>query len=187
MKICHYIVILIVSLMPPSTSFAAAGYAITPSEYRMLPKFCKYPELKPNIHAHHYCHGIKFILRANRIFDNKKIKMENLSAAVREFVYMQKHCVPNDPILPSTSLYKAQALEKLGKTQEAIHEFNTAIKLRNNSYPKAYMKLSDFYKKIGMEEEALKTVQTGLKYSNNSKGLKRRLKKLQDETTAEQP
>lgn len=160
------------------------------SDVKMLPTFCRYlsignyqknaKRLKmqgklPAKHAHHYCHGLKFLNRAMYKGDKSA-----LHAAVGEFDYVQHHSKPSSPLLPSTSLNKAKALELLGKPQNALREYSKAIKLKPK-YPQAYVGLSGFYLKLGMKKEALAAIKAGLKYSKSSKGLIRRLKKLEDD------
>ena len=85
--------------------------------------------------------------------------------------------ISENELLDSASLYKAEALGKLGKTGPALQEYNKAIQL-NPKYHQAYARLSDFYLKLGMKQDALDTVNMGLKFSPNSKGLRNRLRKL---------
>jgi len=119
----------------------------------------------PGEHTQHFCHGMKSILR------------KDYATAVQEFEYVQTHSTSQHELLDSTSLYKAEALGKLGKTGPAIQEYNKAIQL-NKKYHQAYERLADFYLNLGMKQDALDVINTGLKYSPNSRGLKRRLQKL---------
>lgn len=166
-------------------------YQITASEARQLPPFClglsagNYREdaqsLRQNVHVpgvdtHHFCHGMKSIIRGDQ--GDKKA----YETAVGEFEYVQgrSSTISQNELLDSVSLYKAEALGKLGKTGPALLEYNKAIQL-NNQYHQAYGRLADFYLKLGMKKEALDTINVGLRYSPNSKGLKRRLHKLTTE------
>ena len=119
----------------------------------------------PGQHTQHFCHGMKSILRGD------------YETAVKEFEYVQEHSTVQHELMDSTSLYKAEALGKLGKTGPAIQEYNKAIQL-NNKYHQAYARLADFYLTRGLKQEALDTINAGLRYSPNSKGLKHRLAKL---------
>jgi len=171
---------ILVAPLLSSTALALEEYAFSASEVRQLPPFCAgFPldfyrddakSLKRNIkvpgqHTHHFCHGMKEILR------------KNYGAAVREFEYVQRMSNSQNDMLDSTSLYKAEALGMLGKTGPAIQEYYKAIQL-NPKYHQAYERLADFYLKLGMKKDALDVINTGLKYSPNSRGLKRRLQKL---------
>ena len=171
---------ILVAPLLSSTAQAFEEYEFSASEVRQLPPFCAgFPinfyrddakSLKRNIkvpgqHTHHFCHGMKEILR------------KNYAGAVKEFEYVQSQSTIQHELLDSTSLYKAEALGMLGKTGPAIQEYNKAIQL-NPKYHQAYERLADFYLKLGMKQDALDVINTGLKYSPNSKGLKRRLQKF---------
>ncbi len=167
-------------ILCPIPAFSVPEHAISASELRQLPPFCvglsiaNYQEdakplrrdiFVPGEHTHHFCHGMKALLR------------QEYGTAINEFDYVQSNSSPKNELLDSTSLYKAEALNKLGKNAPAIQEYTKAIQL-NNKYHQAYEKFSDFYIKLGMPKEALETVKTGLIYSPNSRGLKKRLAKL---------
>ncbi len=178
---------------------ALAEYAISASELKMMPPFCKglsignfqsnAKHLRRNIHVpgqhtQHFCHGMKALVRAQRAEMRKKGAGKGLyGTAVKEFEYVQSHSSKQHKLIPATSLYKAVALEKLGKQQEAIREYNKAIHLKKR-YPHAYSKLSDYYLKLGLRKEALETLKRGLKQSPKNKSLKRRLKKIQGKQKA---
>jgi tetratricopeptide (TPR) repeat protein len=177
-------VLFFILLAPLYSSVAGAEeYAISASEARQLPPFClglsvgnfddnakalRQDVKVPGQHTQHFCHGMKAIIRGD------------YKTAVGEFEYVQEHSTSQHELLDSTSLYKAEALGKLGKTGPALLEYNKAIQL-NNKYHQAYARLADFYLKLGMKKDALDTINQGLKYSPNSKGLKKRLHKLTEE------
>ncbi|MCD2451809.1 tetratricopeptide repeat protein [Methylicorpusculum oleiharenae] len=181
------LLILVISLHS-SVSFSFEPYEISASEAQQLPPFCmglsignyqdnaKYlrREVKSPAghHNQHFCHGMKSMIR------------KDYSTAIQEFEYVQTNS--GDPkklpqtyylILAATSLYKAEAMAKLGKPG-ATQEYNKAIKLRPK-YPQAYSKLADYYIKNNMKSDALDTLKLGLKYSPDSKTLNRKLQKLQ--------
>ena len=162
--------------------------AFTESEARQLPPFClglpldyfqdsaKY--LKTNVKVlgkdtHHFCHGMKLIIRGDK---GDKSAYET---AINEFDYVEGHAssISENELLDSVSLYKAEALGKLGKTGPAIAEYNKAIQL-NNKYHQAYARLADYYLTLGMKQDAIDTIKIGLRFSPESKGLKNRLHKL---------
>ena len=173
---------------------ATAEYAISASELKMMPPFCKglsianfqasakplrSPIKVPGQHTQHFCHGMKALVRGQRAEMRKKGSgKSNFQTASKEFNYVQSHSTKKHALIPATSLYKAFAFEKLGRQGEAIREYNKAISLKKK-YPHAYSKLSDYYLKLGLKQEALETIKRGLKQSPKSKSLKRRLKKLQ--------
>ena len=161
-------------------------YQITASEARLLPPFCMglsignfredAKSLKQNIsmpgeHTQHFCHGMKSLIRGDR--GDKK----SYETAISEFEYVQEHSTSQHELMDSVSLYKAEALGKLGKTGPAITEYNKAIQL-NNKYHQAYARLADYFLTQGMKQDAIETIKMGLRYSPESKGLKNRLHKL---------
>ncbi|MBU2571549.1 MAG: tetratricopeptide repeat protein [Gammaproteobacteria bacterium] len=158
----------------------ADEYAISLSEAQRLPPFClglsignfqdNAKHLKRNIklpgeHTHHFCHGMKKMLR------------EDYKGAVGSFEYVQVHSSNKNIMLPANSLYKAEALGKLGKVQPALEEYNKAINLKKN-YSHAYYKLAKYYMKLKQEKDAIETIKLGLKYSPNSTLLKKQLNKI---------
>lgn len=180
-------------LLAPLFSLTARAeiedYAISASEARQLPPFClglsigNFQEdaksLKSNVKIpgngdnHHFCHGMKAIIRGDR--GNKGW----YKTAIGEFDYVlgRSTTLSQNELLDSNHLYKAEALGKLGQTGPALQEYNKAIQL-NPKYHQAYARLADFYLKLGMKKDALDTVNAGLNFSPNSKGLKSRLHKL---------
>jgi len=162
---------------------------ISAKDLALLPPFCKglsignyledaIPFRSPDVkqpkgaHNHHFCHGMKDFNR------------QNYDLAIRNFIYVQensgdpKSLTPDYyPLLAATSLYKAEALAKLGR-QGAIQEYTKAIQLKPK-YPQAYSKLADYYLSVGMKDDALDTIKIGLKLSPNSVILNKKLIKLQ--------
>ena len=179
-------VIISASLFLNTTITYAESYAISGSEARQLPPFCmglsignfeddakslKRDIKMPGEHTQHFCHGMKSLIRGDR---GDKSQYQT---AVSEFEYVQEHSTSQHELMDSVSLYKAEALGKLGKTGPAITEYNKAIQL-NNKYHQAYARLADYYLTLGMKQDAIDTIKVGLRFSPESKGLKNRLHKL---------
>lgn len=101
-------------------------YAVTPDEIAMMPKMCQAklsPALGGNtevqnywnnqvghdcwIHMHHYCHGLKSVMRAKFTFNNTDRRFY-LGQAIGEFDYVLQHCPANSPMIPETKLQKQQ-------------------------------------------------------------------------------
>jgi len=179
-------VIISASLFLNTTITYAESYAISGSEARQLPPFCmglsignfegdakslKRDIKMPGEHTQHFCHGMKSLIRGDR---GDKSQYQT---AVSEFEYVQEHSTSQHELMDSVSLYKAEALGKLGKTGPAITEYNKAIQL-NNKYHQAYARLADYYLTLGMKQDAIDTIKIGLRFSPESKGLKNRLHKL---------
>ncbi len=183
--------ILTVLLCPTSW----AGYAISASELQLMPHFCKGlspPNFQsdaknlrrqvhvPGQHTQHFCHGMKFLVRADRAELQKKGSgRHQFTTAIQEFDYVQSHSSKKHALIPSCSLYKAVAFSGLNNTLEALKAYNKAISLKRK-YPTAYAKLADYYIKLNQPQNALSTVKIGLKYSPKSKSLLRRLKKYEN-------
>lgn len=163
------------------SKFSYAEYSFSVTEIVQMPPFCKglsignfqdnAKQFKKNIkvpgqHTQHFCHGMKSIIRKNYV------------SAVQEFNYVQGHSTEQHILIPATSLYKAEALGKLGKVSEALTEYNKAIQLKK-TYTQAYSRLANYYLTLNKKDDALETIKLGLKYSPNSKSLKKRLQKLQ--------
>ncbi len=174
----------------------ASEFQITADELKLLPPYCKYlspgnydasavrfrveGHKLPNIHAHHFCHGLKEMIRANRAAArNDKYDMKaKLGQALGSFDYVQRYVGPQDPMKPYAILYKGKVLEQLGRTGEAVAEYQNAIKL-NPKLAEAYVQLANYFLKAGNREDAKRTLEIGLKHSPTSKGLQRKLADLQ--------
>ena len=179
-KLPLFFIVLTTSL----TAIAEGGW--TESEARQMPPFClglpliyfdvSAKHLKNNVkvpgqHTQHFCPGMVDIIRGDR--GDKRAYL----TAINEFDYVQVHSDNNNELLDSVSLYKAEALGKLGKTGPAIAEYNKAIQL-NNKYHQAYAKLADYYLTLNMKQDAMDTIKMGLRFSPESKDLENRLHKL---------
>lgn len=178
-----YILISVILFFPP---LAKADYAISAKEIMLLPPFCRglsignysedaqqfHQNIKvPGSHTHHFCHGMKFILR------------NDYQYALNEFEYVEGHSTSDNVMLTYNALYKGYAYENLGKTQKALEYYNKAINL-NPKNVKAYKMLSSFYKKSGQNDNAIETLKKGLEAVPNSKNLKKRLEKLQGKNSS---
>lgn len=112
---------------------ATLPYAISPAELQLLPEGCKAKldtaqrdnkalqnqwanRVGPDTwrHLHHYCHGLKFMNRANVTFD-KTDKRFYLQSAIGEFEYVITHVPSNSPILPEVNGKKKEAEMMLGR------------------------------------------------------------------------
>lgn len=108
-------------------------YAISPAELQLLPEGCKAKldtalrtnqqlqdqwanRLGPDTwrHLHHYCHGLKFMNRANFTFDNAD-KRFYLQSAMGEFEYVITHVPSNSPILAEVNGKKKETEIMLGR------------------------------------------------------------------------
>jgi len=180
----------ILLLLSPLTSQAAIQ--ATDTEIFMLPAYCKarYGKSSPQeikvwkkrlghdfMHIHHFCNGLILLNRTYMISDKKK-RLSVSNQAFREIIYTQKHAAPNFILQPAIAYYKGKILENLGKNDNAIKEYLSAIKL-NPKYINSYVALASLYSQLGLKSDAINTIKKGLKYKPGSKKLKRKLKKLE--------
>ena len=175
---------------------ARSEYAISASELALLPKFCRYlspgnfqPDARrlamkgsaPGEHAHHFCHGMKYMVRAQRAIGNRQERDAALHGALDEFSYVEEHTKnPRGVLLPYVALYKGEVLAKLGRRQEALRQYLKAIRLKPK-FPQAYLKLAQFYEEIRQPDKAVKVLKYGIK-KTRSKSLVRKLHRLQQKT-----
>ena len=154
----------------------AYQWEMTPEEARMLPPICQ-----PATRSLHFCHGLKFVMRANRsIGDRKAGAWEFEPRLLVSLSYVLEH-----PKQDSTSRFyfalasieSAKIYSRLDQNAEAIQMYAQAIKY-NPKIPQAYAGLSDIYLDLGQVEEARKVLETGLKQAPKSKSLKRRFENI---------
>lgn len=176
--------VLVSGVILPSWVHAAESWAMTPEEERLMPPICKSGKGYPGLL--HFCHGIKFTMRADRTFDNPRKQSFNLKSAVGEFSYVaegsHKFTTVSEKELNSylavTYLKLGDLQRRLKNTEKSLQMYHQAIK-RNPRMTQAYSGLSDIYKNLGMLKEAKETLEKGLQQKPNSKALKRRLTRLE--------
>lgn len=177
------------------SSITHADYLISLEEIKLLPSFCRglssknfepdarryatgvIPKGMP--HSQHFCHGLKYVVRANMNPGDKK----NLRTAAGEFEYVlrRKNVFNKDGgyngYVALVSTESARVFRRLGNTDEAVSAFQQAIKY-NPKLPQAYAGLSDLYRDLGMNKESREVLEQGLSRAPKSKSLQRRLSKL---------
>ncbi|MCX8049614.1 MAG: tetratricopeptide repeat protein [Methylohalobius sp.] len=169
----------------------ADDYGVKADEARLLPAYCK-PIIPANLqhlargsyhappgffHGQHFCHGLKFMIRAQRAIGDKKLRDYRLQQAVGEFSYVVNANEGSPVYLAYTRIQRAKAYEMGGKLDLALRDLADAVRIAPK-FPLAYGKLSDLYLKLGKTEEAKSVLQAGLKRNPNAKLLKQRLIKL---------
>jgi len=168
-----------VMLLPPSC-FGLSSGNFEPDAYKLISTKRKGPSLGP--HMQHFCHGEKFVIRANNNLGTGE-ERNYLQKAIAEFDYVLLHTATDNKngrynrYLAITSTEKAKVLQRLKMSAEAMQMFQQAIKY-NPKLSQAYAGLSDIYKDQGMKDEARKILEMGLKRIPKSKSLQRRLDKL---------
>lgn len=164
------------------------------SDFLVLPKYCDAKLNKPDgdpeklkwgstlgpdfIHVHHYCAGLNFMNRANKMVGRPHDRKELLTAADGEFRYLMTHATPQFSLMPEIAMNRGLANVRLEKGAEAAKYFYRAVELKPD-YAAAYGALSDYYRDLGNIAEARKIVQEGLAKVPDAKGLQRRQAELE--------
>ena len=72
-------------------------------EFSLLPPFCKFLNVGSGVaapqgmpHAQHFCHGLKYVLRANSSLGNNYEERTALERAAGEFAYVINHTKPEN-------------------------------------------------------------------------------------------
>ena len=170
-----------------------------PSLVYMLPVYCKYTqEFRDHVpggsnraeierwttlmgatfnHMHHYCWGLMGSNRAAFLTNTREDRAFNLNISITEFDYVIKRAPPDFSLLPEILTRKGESLIRLGRAEEAMLEFQRAIKIKAD-YAPAYAATSDFYKETGRLAKAREWLEKGLSAAPNAKALTRRLAEL---------
>jgi tetratricopeptide (TPR) repeat protein len=167
-------------------------YAISDSEMKRLPPYCfarmSTPMGSPEYNAwrdrigqnfgdfYHYCHGLNFI---NRYWGARTAKERGfyLQQAMAEFNYMVNGEKPDFTMRADLYANRGEVLKLMGKTGEAIRDFNTAINADTKN-ARVYLQLADVYLNAKDKGRALETITQGLRYNPESKSLRRRYLEL---------
>jgi hypothetical protein len=131
-------------------------------------------------HMHHYCWGLMHLHRAKFLARDAQPRNWNYGAAIHEFDYVIPKARRDFVLLPEILTKKGEALLGLGRTAQALAEFERAIELRADYWP-PYAHISDYYKSMGELGKAREILEAGLARSPGAKGLQRRLNELDDE------
>lgn len=176
----------------PINVWALQSNVPSEQEMRLLPPYCEAkvgkqrgnPEAKQywsNIfgaanwkHMHHYCEGLNWLNRANRVFGDKQTQAYNLNNAINNFNYMLTHTERNFSLRPEILVNKGKALVLMKRGGEAAAEFSKAIAFKAD-YAPAYISLGDYYLDAGNKKKARATYEDGLKLNPGFKALQRRL------------
>lgn len=167
----------------------------TDSEFALLPPYCKVkmradkksPEYRMwdrrlaggFKHIHHYCAALNELNTADRVVLSHPVSaQELLRDAIKQIAYVEKHADPNFVLMPQMLVTKGKIYLRLKDPGKAVQAFKAAI-AKNPRYSGGYIALSDFFRSVGKREEALRVVREGMQQVPASKGLKRRLRELQ--------
>lgn len=136
-------------------------------------------------HAHHYCYGLRHMLRAQSAGESTPRGKDLLRRALGEFAYMFRSSRSTMPLMPEIYLKEGEVHLKLGNVLEAGQSFERS-RLLNASYWPAYTRWADVLIGLKQFESARKLLQDGLAHSPNEPELTRRLALL-DRTPAPAP
>ncbi len=167
----------------------------TPQELRLLPRFCQdrfrygsslqHPVIarwyrvfgKDFVHIHHYCAGLNFMNRADRAALRRKDRGFQLQRAFNNFTYIVEKVSPAFPLLPGAYYHRGRALERMGRTAEAVRDYAEAIR-RKPRYAPPYVALARIHSRAGRRDEAERVLREGLAANPDSKLLRRALARL---------
>jgi tetratricopeptide (TPR) repeat protein len=182
-----------------SYCFAQEAYLVTKAELALMPQYCtalygKYhgmpqPQDSPLRHtipvncpsAHHYCDGLKFMLRADRSMGNKSdfsYNMQNAQQSFNSVINEWRNAAPSCSLRAEAHTNLAKSLLRMGKRQpaaasQAIDNLNQAIELAPE-FLQSYLTLADVYIDSGQKGKAKGIVEEGLVHIPNSKALAKR-------------
>jgi tetratricopeptide (TPR) repeat protein len=120
-------------------------------------------------HMHHYCHGVKFMMRVRKFPQDRSFY---LTSARGEFQYVVRAIDKGHWFRPQLYLELAQVHIQLKEHAEAQALLYEAIKL-NRTYEPAYAALASMQRQIGVGKMALETATEGLRHVPDSKRLQK--------------
>lgn len=162
----------------------------TEEEFMQLPPYCRARLSGKNtpdysywnkklgsgfIHVHHSCEGYNYLNKARVTFGSERKKY--FKYAIAGIDYVLGATDQTFILTPDLLTKKGEALEGLGKIEEAKINYEAAIKI-NKKYPFSYLRLSKIYIKQDQKDQAKVILKKGLSANPNSKTLKRKLQDL---------
>ncbi|CAH1904794.1 TPR_REGION domain-containing protein [Candidatus Nitrotoga sp. HW29] len=182
-----------------SYGFAEVGFTVTKAELASMPPYCtalygKYhgmpqPQDSPLRHTipagcpsvHHYCDGLKYILRADHAMGNKADFSYNMQNAITSFNGVTEEwrsAAPTCSLRAEAHTNLAKSLLRMVKRQpaaasQAINSLKQAIEL-TPGFLQSYLVLADTYIDNGQKRKAKEIVEEGLAHIPNSKALAKR-------------
>lgn len=196
----NFVVLLCFAVLSVSLHAGApAEYPKSESDFLGLPPYCKaklfYGDKSTQhkqwqnrlgfdtfLHVHHYCAALFSMQSAYTNFDDRNYLLQR---ALANIAYMEKSDIKSSPLMPEILLKKGKILQMQGRDPEAIQAFQSSIAL-NKKYSPAYMAIADYFISVGKYDEALAITEDGLKLVPKSKGLKRRLDKINKKIVVEE-
>ena len=162
-------------------SQAALPHAPTEAELARLPPFCAVrfgrqgPDFQSQlgrqnwIHIHHYCHGLKFVMRAQNY---PKERRAYLNQARGEYEYVLHRVEPTFWLRPQMNVEMARIYLQLKERSLAQSRLSDAIRL-NPRFEPAYVLLLGILAEDGARSAALDVATQGLRHLPASEPLKK--------------
>ncbi len=201
-EIPKFVLLLICFPLFAYDALAELPYLVSRKELTMMPPYCtalygKYHgEPQPGNHplrgtipncpsVHHYCDGLKFIIRANGALNNPydlKYYLQNAEQSFRSVIEEWKAAAPDCELYPEAYTNLGNNLlrsSKIGPNRigDALTNFEAAIQ-KNNKYIPAYIGLSDAYLIFNKKDKSINALERGLQQNPTSKQLAKKYKSL---------
>lgn len=174
---------------------AALPFLVSRAELTMMPPYCTaiygrfHGDPQPGNHplrntipncpsVHHYCDGLKYVVRTNAAWNNPNDAKHYLQKAEQSFksvVDEWKTTAPDCPLYPEAYTNLGNNIlrgSKYGENRigEALTNFEAAIQ-RNKNYVPAYIGLADAHLQYKDKNNAMKVLERGLQQKPDSKQL----------------
>lgn len=162
-------------------AFAVLSYEFTEEEVAAMPPIClekirggsqRFSQsfgMPSWGHMHHYCHGVKFVMRARNFPQDRSFY---LTSARGEFQYVVRAIDKGHWFRPQLYLELGQVHIQLKEHADAQALLYEAITL-NRGYEPAYVALATMQRQIGVGKMALETAAEGLRHIPDSKRLQK--------------
>ena len=121
-------------------------------------------------HMHHYCRGLRDMLRLRKAGLTPREREMLTSRAVSEFTYILNNCQPTMPLMPEVLLKKGEVHELQGDLPAALDAFAASMKLKPDYWP-AYDRIVSVYLGLKQPDKALAAAEQGLIASPNQPNL----------------
>lgn len=167
-------------LFMSSSAFAVKNYfKISPSEMKMLPRFCKegFTGLSKKDWMNHLCPGLNALNHAGLIFDDDIKRDYALQDSIRHFNYTLTHTSETNRYRWFVFLKRGEAYELRGNVSGALSDYYQALQIKPRNI-KIHLAIIDVFVKLGDLDKARDLVGEALKIKPNSKSLLRRKNKI---------
>lgn len=128
-------------------------------------------------HMHHYCRGLRDVLRLNGAMITPAERNYLQERAVNEFEYIIKNAKPTMPLMPEVLLKRGEVQVLQGNLIGAKDSFDAARRLKPDYWP-AYDRLSGMLIGLKQYERAAEIIEAGLTASPGQAELLARQKSI---------